>query len=124
MLIENGKNPGDSKVLVLGVTFKENISDIRNSKVINLIKELMNYSLNVHTVDPYASPNEVAQEYGISLIDKPVGKYDAIVIAVAHDLFRDKEEAYFKALSNDPPILFDLKGVLPSPSNGALIWRL
>lgn len=124
MLIENGKNPGSSKVLVLGITFKENVSDIRNSKVTNLIKELMDYSLNVHTVDPYASPNEVAHEYGISLIDEPVGKYDAIVIAVAHDVYKNKDESYFKALSNGQPILFDLKGILPSPQNGSLVWRL
>lgn len=124
MLIENGKNPGNSKVLVLGVTFKENVSDIRNSKVINLIKELMEYSLNVHTVDPYASPNEVAHEYGIPLIEEPVGKYDAIVIAVAHDVFREKEETYYKSLSNGQPILFDLKGILPPPQEGTLIWRL
>jgi len=117
MLIENGKNPGSAKVLVLGITFKENISDIRNSKVVNLIKELMDYSLNVHAVDPYASPNEVAREYGISLIDKPVGTYDAIVIAVAHNVYKEKDEAYFKSLSNGQPIIFDLKGILPAPQN-------
>ena len=124
LLIENGKNPGESKVLVMGVTFKENVSDIRNSKVINLIKELMDYSLNVHSVDPYASPNEVAHEYGISLIDQPVGTYDAIVIAVAHKEYEEMDEAYFKNLSNGQPILFDLKGMLPSPKEGAIVWRL
>jgi len=123
-LIECGKNPGTSKVLVLGITFKENVSEIRNSKVINLVRELMDYSLNVHTVDPYASPNEVAREYGISLIEEPVGKYDAIIIAVAHSTFREQSISYFKALSNDPPILFDLKGILPTPQEGVLLWRL
>ena len=124
LLIENGKNPGNSKVLVMGVTFKENVSDIRNSKVINLIKELMDYSLNVHTVDPYASPNEVAHEYGIPLIDEPVGKYDAIIIAVAHDVYKQKETAYFESLMNGKPIIFDLKGMLPTPQNETIIWRL
>ena len=55
----------------MGITFKENVSDIRTSKVSNLIKELMDYSLNVHVVDPYASANEVAHEYGIRMIDQP-----------------------------------------------------
>ena len=71
-LIEEGKNPGDSKVLVKGITFKEDVADIRNSKVVDLVKELMDYSLNVHIVDPWASPNEVAHEYGMTLIDEPI----------------------------------------------------
>jgi len=124
LLIENGKNPGNSKVLVMGITFKENVSDIRNSKVTNLVKELMDYSINVHTVDPYASPNEVAHEYGISLIDEPVGKYDAIIIAVAHDVYKQKETAYFESLMNGKPIIFDLKGMLPKSENETIIWRL
>lgn len=124
LLIENGKNPGESKVLIMGVTFKENVSDIRNSKVINLIRELMDYSLNVHTVDPNASPNEVAHEYGISLIEEPVGTYDAIVIAVAHKEYMDIDESYLKKLSNGQPILFDLKGILASQKEGIIIWRL
>ena len=124
LLIENGKNPGTSKVLVMGVTFKENVADIRNSKVINLVKELMDYSMNVHTVDPYASPNEVAHEYGIPLIDEPIGKYDAVVIAVAHDVYKEKGTAYFESLINGKSIIFDLKGMLPPAENDALIWRL
>jgi len=124
LLIENGKNPGNSKVLVMGITFKENVADIRNSKVTNLVKELMAYSINVHTVDPYASPNEVAHEYGISLIDEPVGKYDAVVVAVAHDVYKQKETAYFESLMNGKPIIFDLKGMLPQSENDTIIWRL
>jgi len=124
LLIENGKNPGACKVLLMGVTFKENISDTRNSKVINLIRELMDYSLNVHCLDPHASPNEVAHDYGISLIDEPIGTYDAIIIAVAHDEYKSMDEAYFKKLSNGQAIIFDLKGLLPNPKNGTIIWRL
>ncbi len=124
MLIENGKNPGKSKVLVQGITFKENVSDIRNSKVVDLIKELMDYSLNVHTVDAYASPNEVAHEYGIPLIDAPVGKYDAIIVAVAHDEYKEKDAAYFKNLMNGTPILFDLKGIFNFNENSIQIWKL
>ena len=124
MLIENGKNPGKSKVLVKGITFKENVSDIRNSKVVDLIKELMEYSLNVHTVDSYASPNEVAHEYGISIIDTPVGKYDAVIVAVAHNEYKEKDAAYFKNLMNGTPILFDLKGIFNFSENDIQIWKL
>lgn len=113
-LIEKGKNPGESKVLVMGITFKENVSDIRNSKVVDLVSELMGYSINVHLTDPFASPNEVAHEYGISMIDHPVGKYDAIIIAVGHEEYKIKGKEYFKEISNDELILFDIKGIMNS----------
>jgi len=121
-ITEMKKPAHEVTILVKGITFKENVSDIRNSKVINLIRELMGYSLNVHTVDPHASPNEVAHEYRISMVDKPVGKYDAIVIAVAHKEYREKKVSYFKKLSKGTPIIFDLKGMLPSPQKDLLIW--
>ncbi len=111
ILLEKGKNPGASKVLVMGITFKENVSDIRNSKVANLVKELMEYSLNVHVVDPHASANEVAHEYGIAMIEEPVGKYDAIILAVGHNEYKALKKEDFQALSKDELILFDIKGV-------------
>ena len=110
-LIEKGKNPGASKVLVMGMTFKENVADIRNSKVANLVKELMDYSLNVHVVDPHASANEVAHEYGIAMIEEPVGKYDAIILAVGHEEYKKLKKKDLQALSKDELILFDIKGV-------------
>ncbi len=124
MLIEMGKNPGKCKVLVQGITFKENVSDIRNSKVVDLIKELMEYSINVHTVDEYASPNEVVHEYRIPLIDAPVGKYDAVIVAVAHDPYKKQTIEDFKALSNGVPIVFDLKSIYDFPPEEITIWRL
>ena len=110
-LLEKGKNPGKSKVLVMGITFKENVADIRNSKVANLVKELMAYSLNVHVIDPYASANEVAHEYGIAMIEEPVGKYDAIILAVGHEAYKKLKKEDLQALSKDELILFDIKGV-------------
>lgn len=110
-LIENGKNPGECKVLVKGITFKEDVSDIRNSKVADLVKELMDYSLNVHVVDPWASPNEVAHEYGISMIEQSQGKYDAVVIAVPHKEYKLHDRNYFGSLLNEPGLVFDLKGI-------------
>lgn len=122
-LIEKGKNPGQCKVLVMGITFKENVSDIRNSKVPQLVKELMDYSINVHVVDPYANPNEVAQEYGIAMVDEPVGKYDAIVIAVGHTDYRGLQKTYMQSLSRKDVILFDIKGIKAS-INYDTYWTL
>ncbi len=113
-LIDQGKNPGESKVLVMGITFKEDVSDIRNSKVANLVKELMDYSLNVHVVDPHASANEVAHEYNISMIDEPVGKYDVILIAVGHKEYKALTKEDLKNLSTSDLVLFDIKGVMDS----------
>lgn len=110
-LIKIGKNPGESKVLVLGITFKENVSDIRNSRVADLVKELNNFSINVHTYDPYASPNEVSYEYNLTLVDQISSNYDAIIIAVGHDKFLEFDIPYFKGLMGKDPILFDLKRI-------------
>src|SRR5690606_31468004 len=68
-LIKRGRNPLEAKVLIMGITFKENVTDIRNSKVADLVKELMKYSINVHVSDEHASPNEVAHEYNLTLVD-------------------------------------------------------
>ena len=126
MLIQKGKNPRDCRVLVMGFTFKENVADIRNSKVADLVRELMDYSINVHIVDPHASPNEVAHEYKLTLLDEPMSNYDAVIIAVNHDEYRQYDYDYFKSLMNGSPILMDLKGLLPKPAqdNGLTYWRL
>ena len=122
-LIEKGSNPGDSKVLVMGITFKENVSDIRNSKVANLIKELMDYSINVHVVDPHASANEVAHEYSLTLIDKPLKDYDAIIIAVNHLEYEQLEREQFDLISNGDPLIFDIKGTLSGEKTDNY-WKL
>lgn len=123
-LIEKGKNPGNSKVLVMGITFKENVADIRNSKVVDLIKELMDYSLNVHIVDAYASPNEVAHEFKLPLMDEPSKNYDAVIVAVAHKDYVSLDMTYFKSIMNGTPILFDLKGIYKEKEMDAELWRL
>jgi UDP-N-acetyl-D-galactosamine dehydrogenase len=122
-LIEQDKNPGKSKVLVMGVTFKEDVSDIRNSKVVDLIKELMDYSIQVHVVDPHGSPNELAHEYGITLIDEPVGFYDIIVLAVGHKEYIQMTVEDFQKLSKDKLYMFDIKGML-NPKEYKNYWRL
>lgn len=122
-LIEQDKNPGKSRVLVMGVTFKEDVSDIRNSKVIDLIRELMDYSIQVHVVDTHGNPNELAHEYGISLIDKPLGNYDIIVLAVGHKEYIQMSVQDFEKLSKDELYMYDIKGVL-NPSDFKNYWRL
>lgn len=111
-LIDKGRNPGECRVLVMGITFKEDVADIRNSKVVDLIAELEDYSVNVETIDPYASVEEVKRKYGIDLIDEPTGPYDAIIVAVGHTEFKQMTEEELFAMSGKPMILFDIKGVM------------
>lgn len=122
-LIEQDKNPGKSRVLVMGITFKEEVSDIRNSKVIDLIKELKDYSVEVDVIDPNASALELKQNYGVSLQTNPTGKYDSIIVAVGHQAYRNMTPTDFEKLSNGPVYLYDIKGVL-NKKDFKNYWRL
>lgn len=122
-LIELGKNPGKARVLVMGVTFKEEVSDIRNSKVIDLIKELQDYSIEVDAIDPNASPVELQQHYGLALQSQPSGTYDAIVLAVGHAQYCNMTPLEFEKLSNGETLLFDIKGVM-NKKEFKNYWRL
>ncbi len=125
MLIQRGKNPSQTKVLVMGITFKENVADIRNSKVADLVRELMDYSIHVHVTDPHASPNEVAHEYRLTLVDNISNDYDAIIVAVNHTNYKALTLDYFKSIMNGTPILVDLKGIYDQPQDGEVTyWRL
>lgn len=124
-VIQKGKNPGQCKILMLGITFKEDVSDIRNSKVVDLVRELMGYSFNVHIADPYASPNEVAHEYKLTMIDHLSANYDAVVVAVGHKEYRAFTMSYLRSLMNGKPVLFDLKGIYDYPSDPNITyWRM
>ena len=96
-------------VLVLGLTFKENCPDIRNSKVVDVIAELKTYGLEVDIYDPHADPAEVAHEYGLSLIKTPSKTYDAIVLAVGHQEFN---QLAWGTIRTAKTIVYDVKGVL------------
>ena len=122
-LIECGKNPGECSVLVMGITFKEDVADIRNSKVVELVQELTDYSIKVDVIDPHASADEVKNNYDIDLKDAPEGKYDAVVIAVGHKAF-DKflGEGKDKHVYEDT-IVYDIKGVCQQ-KEGANFYRL
>ncbi len=122
-IIEKGKNPGSCKVLVMGVTFKEDVADIRNSKVVDLIQELQSYSLQVDVVDPWASAKEVLHEYNVAMIDTPSGKYDAIVLAVGHQEYKNLTKTELENLSKDELLLFDIKGI-KDPKDYASYWKL
>ena len=124
LLIQKDKNPGQSKVLVLGITFKEDVSDIRNSKVAALVYELQEFFINVHVADPYASPNEVAHEYKLTLVDKISNNYDAVVVAVAHEEYRVYDMAFFKSIMSERPILMDLKALYQRTDSAMEYWRL
>ncbi len=115
-LIELGKNPGETKVLLLGVTFKENVTDIRNSKVFALIKELKEFGVQVTVTDPHANPQQVEKEYHVHCHSDLTAattneKYDAIVLAVAHEAYLALSNEELSSLSKDELCLFDIKGI-------------
>ena len=111
MLIKAGKQIKGSKVLILGVTFKENCSDIRNSKVTDVYNELKEFGLDVDAYDYEANSVEVKQEYDIDLIDEIKDKYDGILLAVAHNKFSTIDIQLLK--KDTESVVFDLKGFLP-----------
>jgi UDP-N-acetyl-D-galactosamine dehydrogenase len=111
LMIQSKKNIVSSKVLILGITFKENCPDIRNSKVIDIYKQLKTYHCNIDVYDPWADKEEVNHEYNITLCTKPVlAEYDAIVLAVAHKEFLSEQ---YETLASTGTILYDVKGILP-----------
>ncbi len=109
LMVKNDLRVKGSRVLVLGITFKENCPDIRNTRVIDIIHELQDYSLDVDIYDPWASAAEVQHEYGLPLVKNPGNGYQAIVLAVAHDKFKDLDFAAHKSSNG---IIYDVKGVL------------
>jgi UDP-N-acetyl-D-galactosamine dehydrogenase len=112
-LIEKGRNPGECRVLVMGITFKENVADIRNSKVVDLIRELEDYSIRVDVIDPHAGVEEVKREYNIDLVPEITNTYDAVIVAVGHSAFRNMTPTQMKALTNGKALWVDIKGVMP-----------
>ncbi|EFX4776765.1 Vi polysaccharide biosynthesis UDP-N-acetylglucosamine C-6 dehydrogenase TviB, partial [Shigella sonnei] len=97
-----------ANVLVMGLTFKENCPDLRNTKVIDIISELKEYNINIDIIDPWCSTDEAQHEYGLTLCEDPkVNHYDAIIIAVAHNEFREMGESAIRALGKDEHVLFD-----------------
>ncbi len=123
-MIAQGKHIQEAKVLVMGATFKEDVSDIRNSKVIDVVTELKSFQVTVDLVDPHASSDEMEHEYGVKLVE--IGKnYDAVIVAVNHKEYRNLDEAYFKSLMKDGKGVFvDIKGIYKGKIKELEYWSL
>jgi len=123
-LIASGKTARKSKVLIMGVTFKENVSDIRNSKVADLVREFQSFGLNVDVTDPYADSDEVKIEYGFSLTRDPAPPYEVIVVAVNHNKYLDYPESFFLENGTDDVLIVYIKGILREKFNFKNYWSL
>lgn len=113
-----------SRVLVMGATFKENVSDIRNSKVSDVVKALRSFFVNVDVTDPHADTDELMHEYGFGLTEKVEGPYDAILITVPHRAYMDLDTDYFTSISHPHALVADLKGIFRTKINSRNYWSL
>ena len=121
-IIKSGKAVKNSNILMLGVTFKEDCPDMRNTKVIDIIEELKDFGANVDVYDPWVNPQEEKKWYKHGIISDPLHsdkKYDAIVVAVAHKEFKRYSAQTYSKLSNAEEVIIDIKNIVPNPS-----WRL
>jgi UDP-N-acetyl-D-glucosamine/UDP-N-acetyl-D-galactosamine dehydrogenase len=124
-LIALGVEIRSAKALIMGITFKENVSDIRNSKVVDIYNELKSYGLeNIEVVDPLADEKEVLKEYNIELKDKIGFDYDLIIMAVNHNHYKDLDENYFKKISKAKCVFFDIKGIFKNKIRNLSYWSL
>ena len=124
-VIAQGKYIQEARALIMGATFKEDVSDIRNTKVIDIVTELKSYQMAVDIVDPHASSEEMEKEYGVSLLKQPLTNYDAIIVAVNHQEYLTLNEDYFKSLFKDGKGVFiDVKGIYQSKIKDLEYWSL
>ncbi len=123
-IISASKSPKGARVLIMGLTFKENVSDIRNSKVVDVIDELLDFGVKVDVIDPRADAGEVNDEYGIVLEKEPRGTYDAVIVAVNHNEYMDLDDNYFNDVLDKKGIVVDIKGVLKDRIKGFAYWSL
>ena len=124
-VIAQGKHIQEARALIMGATFKEDVSDIRNTKVIDIITELKSYQMSVDIVDPHANSEEMEKEYGVSLIQQPSNNYDAIIVAVNHHAYLELTETYFKSLFKEGKGVFiDVKGIYKSKIKDLEYWSL
>jgi UDP-N-acetyl-D-galactosamine dehydrogenase len=121
-IIKNATDAKSAKVLVMGATFKENVSDIRNSKVADVVKELREFFLNVDVVDPYADSDELHHEYGFGLAAQPANDYDAVIVTVCHEPYADLNDAYFTSITKENALIADLKGAFKGQIKSRHYW--
>lgn len=121
------KNSGDvksAKVLIKGATFKENVSDIRNSKVADVVKALKSYYVNVDVEDPHADSDELQHEYGFGLVAKTGNDYDAVIITVPHNDYKELGDDYFASITKSHGMIADLKGIYRNRITNRTYWSL
>lgn len=111
LMLQKGITVLNSDIIILGFTFKENCPDVRNTKIVDIVKALKEYNLNVTIYDPWVNPAVVMHEYGLEVSDTlPIAKFDAVIMAVAHS---ELKELNIKSLLKDDSVIYDVKGVLP-----------
>ena len=108
----------------MGATFKEDVADVRNSKVCDVVRELQSFRAEVEVVDPHASSDELLEEYHFGLVEKPTGLYDAIIVGVNHAEYVVLDENHFKSLMDNQGILVDIKGIYRGKINELTYWSL
>ncbi len=121
------KNSGDvksSRVLVKGATFKENVSDIRNSKVSDVVKALQEFFVNVEVEDPYADSDELQHEYGFGLVKQTRKDYDAVIITVPHSEYTKLDDSYYAGITKEHALVADLKGIYRNKIINRPYWSL
>ena len=113
-MVQKGIDTSKSNILILGLTFKENCPDLRNTKVVDIINEFGEYGIKVDVHDPWVNPEEAKSEYGVNLVDSPqTGNYDAIVLAVAHNQFVEMTFDNIRSFGKEKVVIYDVKGLLP-----------
>jgi UDP-N-acetyl-D-galactosamine dehydrogenase len=121
LMIKAGKIIKDSNILIMGLTFKENCPDIRNTKVVDIIEELKDYGANIDIYEPWIDEKDKGY-YNYNFVENPFGnskKYDSIVVAVGHDKFKTLTQKEYDNLIKDEKLIIDVKGIVPEPS-----WKL
>ncbi|HEX2533972.1 MAG TPA: nucleotide sugar dehydrogenase [Chitinophagaceae bacterium] len=121
-IISNVSDVKASKVLVMGATFKENVSDIRNSKVADVVRELQSFFLNVDVVDPHADSEELQHEYGFGLAESAGKDYDAVIVTVCHEPYAELDDAYFASITKPNALVADLKGTYRGKISSRSYW--
>ena len=123
-IIQNNGSMKEAKVLVMGATFKENVSDIRNSKVADIVKELQSYSLQVHVTDPHASSEELNHEYGFGLTKDLADDYEAVIVTVPHKAYMNMDDKAFAEITSSHGLVADIKGIFRDKILSRTYWSL
>ena len=124
-ILAQGKHIQDAKVLVMGATFKEDVSDIRNSKIVDIVSELKSFQVKVDLIDPHADSSEMEHEYGIALAAETQNDYDAVIVAVNHEAYLALDEKYFQGILKDSNGVFvDVKGIYKNKMKELDYWSL